>query len=233
MRWARNNPVGFTLATTAFLGIALACSGVAGPSVGAHTKRMADHLSQDGVCHKNDDPCPKVNVYSGNQAGRIGDWEWQLGEPFLTKGEVSLPYIKNSTERSKFRKDGIMALVVPIRFKNLSPVAAKERIGLSMKDTLGESRGIWPYNSHQWAKELKVEDAWDYGKAPPDKWIDTVYVFAVDEAGVDGAALYFTEIEKRRYVTGKSYKAMKDHMLIELPPVTRREGPLPWRKDKE
>ena len=214
-----------------FVAVSLACSGVTGPNVGAHTKRLAEHLSQDGVCHKVEDPCPQVRVYAGHQTSEVGDFQYQLGEPFITGGETARKLISNWDERKMFGRDNIKALVVPIKIMNTTPLAKNEDIGVTLRDTLGETRKVWPYNSALWAKEYEAKDPWELGKLPPDKWVDTVWVFAVGTEGVENSAMYFTKWETRRYSNGKKYKAVKDQMVMELPAFTVRDEPLPWTKD--
>jgi hypothetical protein len=171
-------------------------------------------------------------VASGNQVATLSDWQFQIGAPFLSLGDHSLPHIRNSEERSFYRKEGNLALVIPYRVKNASPVARRGNFGLRLKDTLGEHRGWGPYNAKMWAKELGVKTQSDQGKFPPNKWVDLVVVMDAQEEGVDGAALYFNIMETRRYSTGKKYKVAAYHMLLELPEVTRREGPPPWLEAK-
>ena len=213
--------------------ISLACSGVLGPNVGPHTKQLIEHLSTPGQCHSSTEtPCPRLNVASGHQVGQIGDWKIQLGEPFLVEGDATLPNIKNSNERRSFKANKHMALVLPYKVLNESPVARKRNLGFRLKDTLGESRSFGPYNAALWGKELGIPSSWDLGRIPPNKWVETVTVIAVDPAGVDGAALYLNVEETRRYVTGKKYSVTAHHLLMELPEVTRREGPPPWLEAK-
>ena len=168
----------------------------------------------------------------------IADWQFQIGEPFLIKGGSELPQIQNSSERRSFRKENIMALVIPYRIRNNAPVARKRDVSFQFKDTLGETRDYGPYNAEQWGLILDVKSSWDLGKIPPNQWIDTVTVVAADPEGVDGAAIYLRMQETRRYSTGKKYKTTKAQTLIELPPVSRKEGPprgskSPWMSHKQ
>lgn len=211
------------------LGLLLACSGLMGPNVGPHTKQLMDHYAQPGNCHSSTEvPCPPVNAFSANQVATIADWQFDIGEPFLIKGDSELPRIQNSGERRDFRKENILALVIPYRIRNNAPVARKRDVSFQYKDILGETRDYGPYNAEQWGLILDVKSSWDLGKIPPNQWIDTVTVVAADPEGVDGAAIYLRMQETRRYSTGKKYKTTKAQTLIELPPVSRREGPPPW-----
>lgn len=204
-----------------------------GPNVGTHTKQLMEHYAQPGNCHNNTEvPCPSITAFSGSSTATIADWQFELGEPFLIKGDSELPRIQNSGERRSFRNTELMALVIPYRVRNNAPVARKRDVSFQFKDTLGETRDYGPYNAEQWGLVMDRKSSWDLGKIPPNRWVDTVTVVAAHPDGVDGSAIYLRIQETRRYLNGKKYKATKAHTLIEMPTVERREGIPPWLEEE-
>ena len=228
-RYTRSLKYIYAAGAMTILGFLLACSGLMGPKVVhipnnswtiMHSPETATAAPRSPAQRSMPFPqikWPPLQIGNSKSASRSS-----------SKAVLSCLKFKTPANVQSFRKENIMALVIPYRIRNNAPVARKRDVSFQFKDTLGETRDYGPYNAEQWGLILDVKSSWDLGKIPPNQWIDTVTVVAADPEGVDGAAIYLRMQETRRYSTGKKYKTTKAQTLIELPPVSRKEGPPPW-----
>ena len=156
--------------------------------------------------------CP---VYGPGSVVRIGDWSYEYGTPVLAKPENRLPWISNVNERGTFSREGVMALVVPVKWRNESPIKGSSPIRRQFRTSDGEKRSYLPYNAKLWISSRGLEVA-ESSTSPPGKWMEDIAVHNVDPEYAAGSAYYLYETETRRDERGRKYEVTIRQAVVEL-----------------
>lgn len=144
----------------------------------------------------------------------LDDFDIKLGQPELADPETRLPWIANVDERALFR--GKRALIVPFSTRNNTPVARKLDFGFLLHTKDGKSHGGGVYNERLAAKQRGKISVFDMKRAAPDTWVDSVLVFDVDPAQLEGAVVYVTHWITVRDRFGRSRSVVEQHAVADI-----------------
>ncbi|MFN0253275.1 MAG: hypothetical protein ACKV2T_40770 [Kofleriaceae bacterium] len=184
-----------------------------GPAASASAVRLADYKSKE-----HGHPAVVVPV---KQPLRIYDFDIELEQPILAEPETRLPWIANLDERALFR--GKKALILPIKARNDSPVARELLLGFVLHTRDGKSHTGGVYNERLAAKQLGRIAWFDLKKQAPDAWVETVLVFEVDPAQLDGAVVYVARWITVRDLRGRRRSVVEQHLVADL--AAAKDGP--------
>lgn len=144
----------------------------------------------------------------------LDDFDIKLGQPELADPETRLPWIASITEREVFR--GRRALIVPFSARNNTPVARRLDFGFLLHTKDGKSHGGGVYNERLAAKQRGKISVFDMKRVTPDTWIDSVLVFDVDPAQLEGAVVYVTHWITVRDRFGRSHSVVDLHAVADI-----------------
>lgn len=181
--------------------------------VSATAVRLAEYKSKE---HRVD-----AGVVPVGRPLRIYDFDIELEQPILAEAETRLPWIANVDERAVFR--GKKALVLPIKARNDAPVARELSVGFVLHTRDGKRHTGGVYNERLAAKQLGRISWFDLKKQAPDVWVDTVLVFDVEPAHLEGAVLYVARWITVRDLRGRKHRVVEQHLVADLAPS--KEGP--------
>lgn len=145
---------------------------------------------------------------------RIYEFDVKLERPVLADAETRLPWIANVEERAAFR--GKRALIVPFSARNDAPVARELDVGFVLHTSDGKRHTGGVYNERLAAKQRGRTAWYDLQKLAPDKWVDSVLVFDVDPAHLEGAVLYVARWIRVRDRFGRWHSIVEQHAVADL-----------------
>jgi hypothetical protein len=178
---------------------------VAPKTASRHATRLADYKAKEHLV--------AADAIAAGEPVRIYDFDVKLGRPELAEPELRLPWIANVEERAAFR--GKRALIVPMSARNDAPVARGLDLGLVLHTRDGKRHTGGVYNERLAAKQRGVKGWYDLGRLAPDTWVDSVVVFDVDPAHVEGV-LYLARWITVRDRWGRGRSVVQQHVVVDL-----------------
>lgn len=201
------------LAGGLFLAVSLACGGGGAGSIGGGSS-ASDRAERTCEYNATEEEVECITFGEG-QIAKMGDFSFEFGTPELIEPENRLPWIGNHTERSKFA-DGVKALAVPYKRRNDSPVKVKDEVWVVLQTSDGETAYAQAYNTRLYNDRAGTEQPWDHTSAPPDKWVETALVFAVDPEAADGALAWIGLTDTRKDARGRKETFTSAQAVVDL-----------------
>lgn len=189
------------------VGLVLGCGG-GGGGFGGGGSEFAQNMAKHGE-QEHPKATPALSYGVGSEV-TLGDFSFRLGEPVLMDPETDVKYIKNVTERNRFGKPGIKALVIPYELKNNSPVKKKRDVWWTVHSRAGDELFGGGYNEGIYLEEHGIES---YGReVPPGKWHKKVFVMAIQEDDANGTLGWFKQWETQ--INEKDPRGRKIEVVI-------------------